>query len=66
MNCNRLSGYWKQIKGGIKAQWGRLTGSKIDVIVGKQEQLAGALQAGYGTSKEQLGKQLAAWRARQK
>ena len=40
MDWNRLEGNWKQFKGKAKEKWGRLTDDDLDVINGRQEQLA--------------------------
>ena len=41
MDWNRVEGNWKQVKGKVKEQWGKLTDDDLDVINGKQEQLEG-------------------------
>ena len=41
MDWNRVEGNWKQVKGKVKEQWGKLTDDDLDVIAGKQEQLEG-------------------------
>jgi hypothetical protein len=43
MDWNRVEGNWKQIKGKVKEQWGKLTDDDLDVIAGKQDQLEGRL-----------------------
>ena len=66
MNWDRIEGNWKQFKGKVKAQWGRLTDDQIDVIAGKRESLAGKIQETYGVGKDETEKQLAAWQKRVK
>ncbi|MFK4381495.1 hypothetical protein ABIA40_000903 [Bradyrhizobium sp. USDA 223] len=39
MDWNRVEGNWKQIKGKVKEQWGKLTDDDLDTIDGKQDQL---------------------------
>ena len=39
MDWNRVEGNWKQVKGKVKEQWGKLTDDDLDVINGKQDQL---------------------------
>jgi uncharacterized protein YjbJ (UPF0337 family) len=58
MNWDRIEGNWKQAKGKIKEQWGRLTDDDLDIINGKREQLAGKIQHAYGVSKDEAEKQL--------
>ena len=41
MDWNRVEGNWKEMKGKVKAQWGKLTDDDLDVIAGKQDQLEG-------------------------
>ena len=45
MNTDRLKGQWKQVRGKIREQWGRLTDDDLDVIDGKRQQLLGLIQA---------------------
>ena len=35
MNWDYIEGNWKQAKGKIKEQWGKLTDDELDVIAGK-------------------------------
>ena len=48
MNWDRIEGNWKQFKGKVKEQWGKLTDDDIDVIAGKRDQLVGKIQEQYG------------------
>ena len=38
MNDDRMQGNWKQFKGKVQEQWGKLTNDDLDVIAGKREQ----------------------------
>lgn len=58
MNTDQLEGNWKQLKGSIQKQWGKLTDDDFDVIAGNREKLAGKLQERYGYSKEQAEEEL--------
>ena len=64
MNWNRVEGNWKQLKGSVKEQWGKLTDYQLDVIAGKRANLAGKIQETYGISKDEAEKQLNAWQKR--
>ena len=64
MNWDRVQGNWKQFKGKVKEQWGKLTDDQLDVIAGKREQLAGRLQEVYGVSKDEAERQVAAFEER--
>jgi uncharacterized protein YjbJ (UPF0337 family) len=52
MNEDIMKGKWKEIKGGIKETWGKLTDDDLTQIEGKQEKLLGLLQQRYDYSKE--------------
>jgi uncharacterized protein YjbJ (UPF0337 family) len=41
MNWNIVKGNWKQIKGTIKGQWGKLTNNRLGQISGKGDEWAG-------------------------
>ena len=64
MNWDRVEGNWKQFKGKVKEQWGRLTDDDLDRIEGRQEELAGVLQKRYGKSKEEADEMIDNWLAR--
>jgi uncharacterized protein YjbJ (UPF0337 family) len=61
MNWDQIAGMWKQTKGKVKEQWGRLTDDDLDMIAGKRDQLLGKLQQKYGWSKEQAERELNQW-----
>ena len=42
MDWNRIEGNWKQVKGKVKEQWGKLTDDDIDQIAGRRRGLAAA------------------------
>ena len=64
MNTDRMAGNWKQVKGKIKEQWGKLTDDEIDQLEGHTEQLAGKLQERYGLAQEEAEKQAKEFRSR--
>lgn len=53
MNQDITEGKWKQLKGRIKEQWGKLTDDEIDQIQGQRERWAGIMQEKYGMAKEE-------------
>ena len=61
MNWDQIEGKWKQMKGSVRQKWGKLTDDDIDVIAGKEENLAGKLQERYGISREEAAKQIRDW-----
>lgn len=58
MNEDIIQGNWKELKGKAKAQWGKLTDDRLDMIDGKREQLTGEIQEAYGVSREEADKQV--------
>jgi uncharacterized protein YjbJ (UPF0337 family) len=62
MNWDQIAGNWKQFKGTVKEQWGKLTDDDLEVIEGKKDQLVGRLQERYGYTKEQAEKELNSWK----
>lgn len=58
MNQDQFAGQWKQLKGKVKAQWGKLTDDDLTVIEGKQEELVGRVQERYGIEREEAEKQV--------
>ena len=64
MNWDRIEGYWKQVTGKVKVQWGKLTDDEIDVVAGRRDQLAGKIQERYGIAKDEAAKQLSAWESK--
>ena len=44
MNWDIVEGNWKQFKGKVKEQWGKLTDDDIDRMAGQREQLVGKIQ----------------------
>ena len=64
MNEDTIKGNWKQFKGNLKEQWGKLTDDDFDVIDGRREQLLGKLQERQGLAREAAEKQISDWQAR--
>jgi len=61
MNKDRIEGNWKQIKGKVKQQWGKLTDDDLDQIEGNYEILSGRLQEAYGISQDEAEKRIKEW-----
>ena len=57
MDSNVAKGQFKQLKGKIKQQWGKLTDDEIDQLEGHAEILAGKLQERYGLNREEAERQ---------
>ena len=61
MNKDTVEGNWKQFKGKVKEQWGKLTDDDFDVIAGKRDQLLGRIQERHGVSRDEAEKQVSSW-----
>ena len=48
MNWDIIKGNWKQFKGEVRENWGKLTEDDLDVVEGQREKLIGKLQERYG------------------
>ena len=65
MNWDIVEGNWKQLKGAVKEQWGRLTDDDLDVIAGRRDQLEGRIQERYGLEKDRVKRDVDEWYGRQ-
>ena len=61
MNKDTLEGNWKEIKGNVQKQWGKLTNDHLDQINGSREKLSGAIQKSYGIARDDAEKQMRDW-----
>ena len=61
MDWNRVEGNWKQIKGAVKEQWGKLTDDDITAINGSREKLEGKIQERYGIQKDKAQAEIDTW-----
>ena len=61
MNWDRIAGNWKQAKGKLKEQWGKLTDDDLLEIEGRRDQLVGKIQARYGITREEAEAQVGTW-----
>ncbi|HYP83864.1 CsbD family protein [Variovorax sp.] len=64
MNKDTMEGNWKQIKGKVREQWGKLTDDDFDVIAGKRDQLLGRIQERHGISRDEAERQVKDWESR--
>ena len=51
MNWDIISGEWRELRGKVRAKWGKLTDNDLEVIGGKKETLIGRLQQRYGMAR---------------
>ena len=61
MNRDVLSGKWKQLKGSVKEQWGKLTDDDLDRAEGKADQMIGLLQRHYGYARDKAEQEYSAF-----
>ena len=61
MDWNRVEGNWKQLKGRIREQWGKLTDDDLDRVAGKRDMFVGRIQETYGISKDEADRQISDW-----
>jgi uncharacterized protein YjbJ (UPF0337 family) len=66
MKWDIVEGNWKQFKGNVKAQWGKLTDDQLDVIAGRRVELAGKIQEAYGITTDQAERQVKRFEERNK
>ena len=63
MNSDELQGKWKQMKGTVRQQFGKLTDNDIEMIAGQRDKLVGKLQERYGYAREEAQKKADEWLA---
>jgi uncharacterized protein YjbJ (UPF0337 family) len=61
MNWDRVEGNWRQLKGKVKEQWGKLTDDQIDQVAGKRDQLVGLVQEKYGIERDKAERDVDSW-----
>jgi uncharacterized protein YjbJ (UPF0337 family) len=66
MNWDTIEGNWKQFKGKIRQQWGKLTDDDLDRIAGKRTELIGRLQERYGKTRDAAEEMVDEWVTRLK
>ena len=58
MNQDRIEGNWKQFKGKLKEQWGKLTDDDLAQARGGRDKFVGCVKERYGIEKEAAEKQV--------
>ncbi|RQW24189.1 general stress protein CsbD [Rhodobacteraceae bacterium CH30] len=53
MGWNRAEGYWKELRGKVKAEWSNLPDDCLDMIACRRVALSGSLQEAYGISQNE-------------
>ena len=61
MNNTIVKGKWRQTRGAVRKQWGKLTNDDVAMFLGDGEQLVGKLQERYGYTKKQAQQEVASF-----
>lgn len=61
MNWDQMEGKWKQLRGGLKEHFGKLTDDDLQMISGSRDKFVGRLQERYGIAKEEAQKRADEW-----
>ena len=52
MNDDVFGGLWKQLKGQVRQQWGKLTDDDLETLGGSKDEVIGRIQERYGWERE--------------
>ena len=63
---DKVAGKWKQMRGDVRTQWGKLTDDDLEQIAGQRDKLAGKIQERYGIAKDEANRQIDEWATRLK
>ncbi len=58
MNEDIIKGKWKQLRGEIKRQWGKLTDDDLDIAEGNRDYLVGKVQERMGIARDHAEKEV--------
>ena len=61
MDWDQIGTKWKQLKGSVKQEWGKLTDDDLDYIDGTRDRLIGRLQEKYGISRDAAERRAEEW-----
>jgi len=61
MNWDRIEGNWKQFRGKVLQQWGKLTNDDLDLVEGRRVELVGRIQERYGIARDEAESQVDTW-----
>jgi uncharacterized protein YjbJ (UPF0337 family) len=61
---DKIRGNWKQLSGGVRHEWGKLTHNDVERVKGDAEVLAGLIEERYGVAKAEARKQIELWAAK--
>jgi uncharacterized protein YjbJ (UPF0337 family) len=66
MNTDTLKGQWRQLKGEVRTQWGKLTDDEVEQVDGRFDKLVGLVQERYGYARERAESEVDAFMRRNK
>lgn len=58
INDNILKGNWKEVKGALQREWGKLTDDELEKAKGNITELSGTIQRKYGVAQETVREKL--------
>lgn len=58
---DQIAGNWKQFRGEVRKQWGKLTDDDMEQIRGERDKLVGKIQERYGIERAEASRQLDEW-----
>ena len=58
---DRIAGAWKQARGEVRKQWGKLTDDDLEQIKGQRDLLIGKIQSRYGETRQEAERQVDQW-----
>ena len=58
VNKDQWQGKWRQARGTIKKEWGKLTDDDLDQVQGDYDRLIGKIQERYGTQREEIERRI--------
>jgi uncharacterized protein YjbJ (UPF0337 family) len=61
MNWDQVEGAWKQVRGRVREQWGKLTDDDLDVVAGRRDALIGKIQERYGKARDEVDREVRDW-----
>ncbi len=61
MNRDRAQGNWKQLKGWLRANWGRVNRDTSIEAAGMRDVQIGKLQEAYGIGKDEADRRIEEW-----
>jgi len=58
LNQEQIKGKWKEIKGGVRNLWGKVTDDELEQTKGNIQSVSGLVEKKYGETKESITKKL--------